>query len=150
MAAAFGSIVLVAGCGVQNETVWQLNRRMQIGLAPQVAQHKADVQQLKDGTQITLAEDTLFVPGSPVLSPQGRFVLASVIEGLMAPPLMQIELTPSASTSPYLRQARVAAVRQFFTDYTLGPQLLASVSAPAPGASPTMAITVHVLPNWPG
>jgi len=151
MAAAFGSILLVTGCaGLQQETVRQLNARMQIGLAPQVAQQQAGVQGLKDGTQIMLAEDTLFAPGSAVLSARGQFILASVIEGLMAPPLMQIEVTPSAATSPYLRQARVAAVRQFFTEYALGPQLVASGPAPNPAAPQSFAITVHVLPTWPG
>jgi len=150
MAAAFGSIVLVAGCGVQHETIWQLNARMRNRLAPEIAQHQAGVRRLQDGTQVTLAEDALFAPGSAVLSAQGQFILGSVIEGLMAPPLMEIEVTPSAAASPGLRQARVAAVRQFFTEYALGREVQASVSAPAPGASQAMAITVHVRRAWPG
>jgi hypothetical protein len=149
--AAFGSILLVAGCGsLQHETVQQLNARMQIGLAPQVAQQQAGVQPLQNGTQITLAEDTLFTPGSAALSARGQFILASVIEGLMAPPLMQIEVTPSATSSPYLRQARVAAVRRFFTNFALGPQLVASAPATNSTAPQSFAITVHVLPTWPG
>ena len=150
MAAAFGSILLVAGCGLQRETAWQLNARMQHGLAPEVAQHRAGVERVTDGTRVTLAEDALFAPGSAVLSAQGQFILASVVEGLMAPRLMEIQVTPGAMASPALRQARVAAVRQFFVDFALGRQLQASVSAPAAGASQAMAITVHVRPAWPG
>lgn len=149
MAAAAGSVLLVAGCGMQDETVGQLNARMQIGLAPQLARQQAGVQRLKDGTQVTLSEDALFAPGSAVLSAQGQFILASVIESLMAPPLMQIAVTPSAASSLYLQQARVAAVREFFTDYALGPQLVA-VSVPNPAAPQSLAITVHVLRAWPG
>jgi hypothetical protein len=149
-AAAFGAALLLAGCGMQGETVRQLNARMQVGLAPQVAKQQASVQRLQDGTRVSLAEDSLFMPGSAVLSAQGQYVIASVIQGLMAPAVMEIEVTPPAATSPGLQQARVAAIRQFFTDYALGPQLLASVSAPAAAAPQALAITVHVRRAWPG
>ena len=139
--AALGPLLLLAGCG---GTAAQLDARMQHSLAPQIGQHQAGVQRLPDGTQVTLADDALFAPGSAVLTVQGQFILASVIEGLMAPRVMAIEVTPSAAASAALQQARVAAVRQFFTDYMLGPQLQAAAGAPNPAAPQALAITVHV------
>ena len=146
--APIGAVLVTAGCaGGSGGPVSNLDARMQEGLAPQAAMHQADVQAIPDGTRITLADDALFSPGSAMLDEQGRFVLASVIQGLLAPRLMSIEMTPSAGSSAYLQEARVQAVRQFFIDYELGPELAAGSE---PGTQQAFTITVHVRRRRPG
>jgi len=137
-------VVLAAGCaGGPGSPGSHLDARMQQGLAPQAAMHQASVQSLPDGARVTLAEDRLFAPGSADLNAQGRYLLASVIEGLLDPRLMEIQLTPAPATAAYLQQARVESVRRFFVDFALGPTLATSVAAP--GSAQAFAITVHVL-----
>ena len=145
LAAMLAPLVLAAGCaGGSGGTVRQLDARMQERLAPQVATHQAGVQLLSNGTRIELAEQALFPPGSAVLDAQGQFILASVIQGLMAPRLMLIEITPAAGTRVDLREARVDAVRQYFGEYALGPEVQEAEQSPQAGDAQALAVTILV------
>lgn len=148
-------ILLMAGCGSGSQQVTEeLGNRMQDRLAPQLATGQAGLVRLPDGVQVSLAEDSLFAPGSAQLTPAGSYVLAGVIEGLLAPSLLQIDVTETSPTTLALQQQRVQAIRNFLTDFQLGPQLQAAALQPgtvptaAPGAR-LLAITVRINPALP-
>jgi len=147
LTALLGLAVIVAGC--EPSTVQQLGDRMQFRLTPQLANGQAGLQRLPDGAQVTIADQTLFPNGSTQLSDQGRYVLASVIESLMAPNLLQIDVSASPSTSGGLQQARVQAVTQFLSAWQLTPELVAPISQQtvATAAPQATAITVRLAPN---
>jgi hypothetical protein len=147
LTALLGLVILVAGC--EQGTMQQLGDRMQFQLAPQLANGQAGLQRLQDGAQVTLADATLFPSGSAELSDQGRYVLASVVEGLMAPNLLQIDVSESPATPAGLQQARVQAVTQFLNSWQLAPELVAPISQQtvATTAPQTMAITVRRAPD---
>ena len=143
LAALLAPLAFAAGCAGSGGTAQHLDARMQERLAPEVAARQGDVHPLPDGTRIELSEQALFPPGSAVLDAQGQFILASVIEGLMAPRLMMIEIAPAAATPADLRQARVEAVRQYFGEYALGPEV--QQAGQSPQAVDPRALTVTVL-----
>jgi hypothetical protein len=79
------------------------------------------------------------------LDDRGRYVLASLVEGLLAPQILRIDLTQSSATPSPLQQARLQAVRRFFEDYLLGPALQpAGASQPPPVAATSEGTTITV------
>jgi flagellar motor protein MotB len=108
------------------------------------------VQQLPDGSQVVLVDQSLFAAGGAQLNDGGRYVLASVIEGLLEPRLLRIEVADAQGTSPYLQNARAQAVTQYFVDYGLAPTLQPPAAQPVvPVGVPTQGttITVHLASN---
>jgi hypothetical protein len=125
-------------------------------LAPAIASGEAGVQRLPDGARITLSDQVLFPPGSAVLTDHGRVLLTNLIEGLVAPPRLVIDVTDAARVPASLLQARTIAVTQFLQDYELGPDLYYAALQPTPptgpngAASSSVAVTVTVIPRSSG
>jgi hypothetical protein len=146
-----GSLLLVAACSCGTGTnVQTLNTRLQARLSPQLATNQATVQQLPDGSQVVLVDQSLFAAGGAQLNDGGRYVLASVIEGLLEPRLLRIEVADAPGTSPYLQNARAQAVTQYFTDYGLALALQSPAAQPVVpvGVLPQgTIITVHLASN---
>jgi hypothetical protein len=146
-----GSLLLVAACSCGTGTnVQTLNTRLQARLSPQLATNQATVQQLPDGSQVVLVDQSLFAAGGAQLNDGGRYVLASVIEGLLEPRLLRIEVADTPGTSPYLQNARAQAVTQYFVDYGLAPTLQPPAAQPVvPVGVPPQGttITVHLASN---
>jgi hypothetical protein len=143
-------LLSLAACGesAARHNAQILNGRLQAGLAPDLAAGRATLQPLPDGAQVTLAEQTLFPNGGAQLDDRGRFILASVIEGLLDPRILRIDLAQSPATPPDLQQARLRAVRQFFDAYLVGlalqPAPVQSAMAPQPVAATSQGTTVTV------
>jgi hypothetical protein len=139
-----GSLLLTAACSSGTPTP-DLNARLQARLAPQIATNQAAVQQLPDGSQVLLIDQSLFADGGAQLNDKGQYILASVIEGLLEPRLLRIEITDQP-TSAYLQNARIQAVTQYFADYGLAPTLQPP-SAPIAATPPGTIIAIHVASN---
>ena len=146
----------IAACAPGPDNVAEhLNERLQFHLAPQMTTSQAALETFPDGARVTLTDQSLFKPGSAELSDSGRYIIASVIEGLVEPSLLRIELAESPASSPYLRDQRLQTVTQFLSDYRLLPSLHPGTwqGAPPPttGAPPSqvLAITITVAPGPP-
>jgi hypothetical protein len=161
LAVLFSPMLLVAGCASGSpHDVQELGDRMQIQLAPEIADGRVGLQRLPDGAQVTLTDRALFPNGSATLDSRGRYVLASVIEGLLAPPLLQIDVTEAPGTPPSLQQARALAVTQYLREYEVAPELQYATlqqGMPAAGgtvagdaAAPGTAITVTLIARHSG
>jgi hypothetical protein len=141
--------LLLSACGwFSGGNAQLLDNRLQARLTPEVADGRATVTSLPNGVQVTLTDQSLFPNGGAQLNDKGRYVLASVIEGLLAPHILRIDLAQSAATPPDLQQARLQAVRQFFEDYQLGSPLQpagAQPGAPIAAASGGTTITVTIV-----
>lgn len=153
LAALLCPLVLAVGCSSgppEGQAAHVLSDRLQAQLAPALANGQAGLEQYPDGARVTLSEQALFAPGSAVLDNQGRDLLASVMEGLLAPPRLQIDVADAPDTPGGLRAARAAAVTQFLRDYAIGPNLqfaaLQQGGMPPAGigVSPGVAISVTV------
>jgi hypothetical protein len=136
--------LLLTACGGDPRL---LNGRLHAELTPEIADGRAVVQPLPNGAQVTLTDQSLFPNGGSQLDAKGRYVLASLIEGLLDPHILRIDLASSPATPPALQQARVQAVRQFFEEYFLGPSLQPAGSPPVAAASGGTTITVTVVPG---
>jgi flagellar motor protein MotB len=146
--ALFFPMLFAVGCTSSgNNSAANLGQRMQVLLAPDIAAGRVGLEQLPDGARVTIPEKLLFPRGSAELDDRGRFVLASVIQGLLDPGILRIDVAEPAPSPAYLQGARANAVRQYFVDYGLGPTL--QPAAVPPGSVDTtpqdLMITVNIV-----
>jgi hypothetical protein len=123
LVALFFPMLLVVACTSGNNSAANLGQRMQVLLASDIAAGRVGLEQLPDGARVTLPEQSLFPPGRGELDDRGRFLLASVIQGLLDPGILRIDVAEPAPSPAYLQGPRAGAVRQFFVDYGLGSTL---------------------------
>jgi flagellar motor protein MotB len=153
VAAFFGPLLLVVACSSSGNPAQNLGQRLQVQLAPDLAAGNAVLEQFPDGARVTLSERVLFPVGGAKLGDQGRYVLASVIEGLLEPRILQVQLAESTSSPPGLPEARARAVATFFEDYGLGSTLQPAipyqgVPPGSVGAAPQgVVIAINVVPR---
>jgi hypothetical protein len=149
--ALFLPMLFVVACTSGNNSAANLGERMQVLMAPDIAAGRAGLEQLPDGARVTLPQQSLFPVGRSELDDKGRFILASVIQGLLDPGILRIDIAASPGTPVGLQTAQARAVTDYFVDYGLGPAL--QPSAPQqdlpPGtvgtAPPGLTITVSVV-----
>jgi chemotaxis protein MotB len=153
LAALLGPMLLVGACtssGV-GRSAQGLGQRLQTQLAPDLAGGRVALEQLPDGAQVTLTDQSLFPNGGAELDDKGRYVLASVIEGLLEPRITRIEVVGSSEGYAGLQAARTRAVAQYFEDYGLGPTLVptATQQETPPGSAGSapqgQTITVRIV-----
>jgi hypothetical protein len=148
--ALFVPILFVVACTSSgNNSAANLGQRMQVLLAPDIAAGRVGLDQLPDGARVTLPEQSLFSPGRGELDDRGRFLLASVIQGLLDPGILRIDVAEPAPSPAYLQGPRTLAVRQYFVDYGLGPALQPASVPPGSGdtAPQNVMITVSIIPS---
>ena len=144
LVALLGPVLFVVACTSGNSSVANLGQRMQVLLAPDIAAGRVRLEQLPDGARVTLPEQSLFPPGRGELDDRGRFLLASVIQGLLDPGILRIDVAEPAPSPAYLRGPRVLAVRQFFVDYGLGPTLQPAAVQQGSGDTAPQDLTISV------
>jgi hypothetical protein len=155
-----GVVLLLAACAPapdMDDMSRNLTQRLNERLAANIAGGTAAVAQTPDGAQVTLANAVLFPPGSnTALNAGGQTLVTGVIQGLLAPKYMQVQIAGDPAAPEYVRAQQVDAVSGYFEGYLLGPSLRPVSIAPAPlpvgpvGASaPGFAIAIHVAPSGP-
>lgn len=146
-AVSFALVLLVGGCANENSPQ-NLGNRLQAELRPELANGSATLERLPDGARVTLPDQTLFPAGGAELDARGRFVLASLVEALLAPALLEVDIAGSAPTS--LQQAKAGTVARFLRDIQVAPNLLfASVqeATPVAGTAPQATTITVTLPE---
>jgi hypothetical protein len=106
---------------------------MSVRLAPDITAGRATLQPLPSGVGVTLVGGALFTPGRSDLSEAGRDVMNGVIQALLEPRLLRIEVETSAAPGT-LQAARVQSVAQYIRQTNLG--LPIQVSVPTQGEPP--------------
>jgi hypothetical protein len=144
-------LFVVACASSGNRSVANLGQRMQILLGPDIAAGRVELDPLPDGARVTLPQQSLFPIGRSELDDNGRFLLASVIQGLLDPGILRIEIADAPGTPVGLQTAQARAVAQYFEDYGLGPTLQPAVAPQdlPPGSTgtppPGLTITVNII-----
>lgn len=140
---------LVAACGPsdQHRTAMLLDNRLQATMRPDIAANRAAVQQLPDGALVTLFGASLFPVDIRTLDNRSLDVRASVIEGLLASPLMQVQIVDTSALPEDERATRVRNVAEYFADNGLASVLqpAASPQATPPGTPPGLTINIGVV-----
>jgi hypothetical protein len=153
VAAMVGLLLFATACSSETGTrgAPRLAERLQLRLAPDIVAGRATLEQLSDGARVTITDQALFPGSSTELDDNGRFTLASVIEGLLAPRILRVQMIETATAPAGMQEARARAVAEFFEDYGLGPTLQPPLvqSAAPPGAvvmAPQgMAIVITII-----
>jgi hypothetical protein len=137
-------VVLLAACcssGQQN-TVRLLNDRLQAQMASDIAANRAVVQSLPDGARVMLLEPSLFPNDADALDGRKYDVRASLIEGLLDPDLMRVQVADNSSLPDRQRDARVRNMVQYLVDNGLASTLTPTET---PQSSPAgLAVTIRV------
>lgn len=137
-------LLLLAGCA-DGRAPRNLGDRLQTELSPELASGGIVLQRLPDGARVTLADQTLFPTGGAELGAGGRFVLTSLVQALLAPPLLRVDVTGAAGEPLPLQEARARAVTQFLHDIQVAPNLLfISLQEAVPDGAAPQATTVTV------
>jgi hypothetical protein len=147
------SVTACASSSSRGSSARELTQRLNARLAPEIATGRAVVQPLPDGARVILSNLSLSPGNNTELDGKSLYVVASVIQGLLAPNLLLIEIEGSPVAPAGMREAQAGAVAQFFGDYGINASL--QPPAPAQGAlqNPTMpgaagpAITITMASN---
>lgn len=141
-------LLLLGACASDRQrSARLLDRRLQTQLAPDIAANRAAVQPLPDGARVTLLGPSLFPNDTSTLANPEIDPRASVIQGLLDPDLMRVQVTDTSALPDDQRKARVQNVVEYFTAYGLAPNLLPAEPMPPGSAAPTpagLAITISV------
>jgi hypothetical protein len=146
-------LVLLAACGGpsgQQRAAWELDHRLENRLAPNIAAGDAALQPLPDGARVTFLSPALFPNGMRPVRDGGGDVRANVVQGLLDPRLMRIQVADTSALPPSLQRARIRDLTQYLVEARLGPTLQPAVPPqgmpPGPdGAAPAgLTITINV------
>ena len=148
--------LLLSACGWfgQAHTTRNLDNRLQQSLASDIASGNAALQPIPNGARVTLLSPSAFPVDEQALEDQRRDVRASVIEGLLDPSLMRIQLADTSALPAYQRDLRVRNMAQYIQVNGLGSTLQPAPvqQTEPPGAPPGLVIdvTLHCPPNRGG
>jgi hypothetical protein len=144
-------LLLLAACGGpsdQQRAAWQLDHRLEARLAPQIDAGNATVQPLPDGARVTLLGPAHFPTGVRTVGGGEDDGRANVIQGLLDPRLMRVQLADTSALPPDQQAARVASLAQYFVDYRLGSTLQPAAPPqdmpPGPDAAAPAGLTITI------
>ncbi len=156
LALLIAPLVLVSCASGQQQTVDLLNRRLAVTMAPEIAESRVALQPMPDGAQVTLLDSSALPDDVGAMDNRTRDPRASMIQGLLDPSLMRIQVADNSGQPDYIQQKRVQAFVHYMEEYRLGPIVHTSAApgdatvAPPPG----LAIAIHVecpqRTSWPG
>lgn len=148
--AVAGMTALVAGCASpEHHAARDLQHRLQVQLAPELANHQVALQSRPDGAVVSLDQDAMFVPGQPDLTVQGRFTMASVAESLLDPRLMRVAVGNASETPGNLQGQRAETIQQYIESYSLGPPLAMQAGEPVASVSAQQALAIAIQVQCP-
>lgn len=136
--------LFLTACGMssQQRTVQLLDQRLQTRLASEIAAGRAVLQQTHDGALVTLRDPTMFANSADALDNRENDVRASVVEALLDPSLMRVQVTDTSTLPDNQKDARIQNVAQYLVANGLGQTLLPTQAGQAmpTGAMPTGAV----------
>jgi hypothetical protein len=141
-------LLAVAACasGPQH-TTRLLDQRLQDRLGPDIAAGNAAFQALPDGARVTILSTSLFPNDVKVLDGQHPDIRSSIVEGLLDPNLMRVQVTDTAALPEQQRAVRIQNVNQYFVAYGLESTL--QTAAPAYAASGPAGLTIDIRVQCP-
>ena len=151
-ATACGLVLLAAACTSSpnaGSVAAGLTQRLDMRLAPELASGQATLQQLPDGARVTLADGVLFPGGGVTLDGKGRYTVASVIQGLLEPSLLRIDIAGASAAPGAVQDLQARTVSAFFENYGIKVSTPSSPVSPyiAPAAPVSgIAITIRFAP----
>ncbi len=141
-------LLAMAACGSSPEqkTAQLLDRRLEAQLAPDIAAHRAVVERTRDGVRVTLLDPSAFPDDPDVLTGRDVDVRAGVVEGLLDPDLIRVQVSDTSNLPADRRDDRERNVARYFIAYGVGPVLRPAEPAQAGAPGPAgLAINISVV-----
>jgi hypothetical protein len=121
---ALAALLLLAACGEPSSSS-VLDTRVAARMAPaQPCNAQARVEYLPNGARISMPDSALFTIGRPELSTCGQYAMASAVEAMLDPSIMQVVIEPGGDLdAPYagLVRQRVGALKGIFAKASFPP-----------------------------
>ena len=133
------ALLLAACSGPTRRTARLLDQRVHTRMADDVAANRAALQTVRDGVRVTLLTPSLFPNSLRATDDKYPDIRASVIEGMLDPALMRVNVADTSALPEDQRAARVHNVEQYFAANGLGKVIVPADAAPA-----GLTITIRV------
>ena len=109
----------VAACATEPSSLQMLQRRAAASMDPaQTCNQMASVQYLPGGARIAAPDTSLFTPGRTDLSECGQYILASIVQAMLDPRIMQVVIEPGGDINgpdAFLPRERAVTVQAFLS-----------------------------------
>ncbi len=134
------AVLLLGACEPSGTQL--LPSRIKASMDPaEACNRQASVEYLPAGARIRMPDTALFVIGRTDVTNCGRFVLASVVEAMLDPRIMQVTIEPGADINAepdaFFPRARTNSIKALLSNagYTSGqpPVLVLPFPTPSPG-----------------
>ena len=116
--------LLLAACS-EPPPVQVLNSRVSARMSPvQPCNRPASVEYLPNGARISIPDTALFTVGRTDLSPCGEYAVASAVEAMLDPRIMQIVIEPGGDINApdaFLPRERVGSLRALLSNPAFVP-----------------------------
>lgn len=138
--AALAALLLLVGCAGEPPSTRTLQNRLATSLDPaQTCNRPASVEYVPNGVRVRIPDTSLFVVGRTDLSACGQYVMASVVEAMLAPQVMLMVVEPSGDVNApgaFLPRQRAGTVTAFISNKGFvgtQPRVVVQSSAAPPG-----------------
>jgi hypothetical protein len=142
LAVLISTLLLMTACGSsgQSGTAQRLERRLETQMAPDIAAHRATVQSLPDGARVTLLDATLFPNNADTLDNRISDPRANIVEALLDPSLLRIQVADSSTLPVNQRDTRVRNVTEYLQVAGLGASVEPTEPAQAMPSGPVTSV----------
>jgi hypothetical protein len=147
LAVLISTLLLMTACGSsgQSGTAQRLDQRLETRMAPDVAAHRATVQSLPDGARVTLLDTTLFPNTADTLDNRISDPRANIVEALLDPSLMRIQVADSSTLPVDQRDTRVRNVTEYLQVSGLGASLQPTEPSQAMPSGPVTSVAAGLV-----
>ena len=141
------SALLLAACS-ERPAVQVLDDRVTASMSPsQPCNRPTSVEYLPNGARISIPDTALFTVGRTDLSPCGQYAVASVVEAMLDPRIMQVVIEPGGDINApdaFLPRERVGVLRASFSNPGFLPTQPAVLVQPAAVPSRVWGIVLAI------
>ena len=140
-------LLLLNACGSSPEqrSARLLNERLQSRLGPDIAAGRVALRPVANGAQVTLLDPTLFPNDKMALDGRYPDVRADMIEGMLDPGLMRVQVADTSALPQKDRVTRVLNVEQYFVANGLRQTLQETGTAGSETGPATPGLNVTML-----
>lgn len=141
--------LLVGACSSrEQQSASLLDQRLRTRMASDIAAHRASLEQVPYGDRVTLLDNSAYPATTDALDDRESDPRASVIEALLDPELMQVQVADTSALPDDQRATRVRNVVDYFASNGIGAApLYADAGTPIGSPAPVvggLAITINV------
>jgi hypothetical protein len=141
LVAALAALLLLDGCSCEPSSTQTLQSRVATSMDPaETCNRPASVEYLPNGARVRIPDTSLFLAGRADLSACGQYAMASVVEAMLTPPIMQVAVEPAGDLNTpdaFLPRERARTVTAFISHTGFAgtpPRVVVQAASGPPGS----------------